>query len=69
MSWTTREAEGALKEVAGEYVLEESGGDTRVTYRLSVDLAVSVPSPLRRQGEKRIVKTALEGLKRRVEEG
>ena len=69
MSWTTREADGALKEVAGEYVLEESEGDTRVTYRLSVDLAVSVPSLLRRQGEKRIVKTALEGLKRRVEEG
>ncbi|HUG88988.1 MAG TPA: SRPBCC family protein [Actinomycetota bacterium] len=69
MSWTTREAQGALKEVAGEYVLEESGEDTRVTYRLALDLAVAVPSMLRRRGEKAIVKTALEGLKRRVEEG
>lgn len=69
MAWTTREAGGALRDVAGEYVLEGSEGGTRVTYRLAVDLAVAVPSMLRRQGEKRIVKTALEGLKRRVEEG
>lgn len=69
MSWTTREAGGALKDVAGEYVLEASDGGTHVTYRLAVELAVAVPSLLRKQGEKRIVRTALEGLKRRVEEG
>lgn len=69
MSWTTRRAEGALKDVTGEYALEDEDGDTRVTYRLALDLAVAVPSIMRRQGEKRIVKTALEGLKRRVEEG
>lgn len=69
MSWTTREAEGALKDVEGAYVLEEVEEGTHVTYRLAVDLAVAVPSMLRRQAEKRIVKAALEGLKRRVEEG
>jgi len=69
MSWTTREADGALRDVAGEYVLEDEDGDTRVTYRLAVELAMAVPSMLRRRGERAIVKTALEGLKRRVEEG
>jgi len=69
MSWTTVEASGALKDVQGEYVLEGSGDTTRVTYRMSAELSMPVPGLLRRQGEKRVVKTALEGLKRRVEEG
>lgn len=69
VSWTTREAEGALRDVSGEYVLEETPGGTLVTYRLAVDLAVPLPRLLRRQGERRVVRAALEGLKRRVEEG
>ena len=69
VSWTTREAEGAVRDVEGEYVLEPEGVGTRVTYRLAVELGVRVPGLVKRQGERQVVKTALEGLKRRVEEG
>jgi carbon monoxide dehydrogenase subunit G len=69
VSWTTVEASGALKDVQGEYVLEAQGDSTRVTYRMAAELAMPVPGIIRRQGEKRVVKTALEGLKKRVEEG
>ncbi len=69
VAWSTREASGSVKEIEGEYVLEESDAGTRVTYRLSVEPAVPLPGLVRRQAEKRIVRTALEGLKRRVEEG
>lgn len=69
VSWTTTRAEGAVRDVTGEYVLEEEGGATRVTYRLSVEPAVPVPGFLRRQGERRALRAGLEGLKRRVEEG
>lgn len=69
VSWTTREAEGAVKDVRGEYVLEEEDEGTMVTYRLTVELGVPVPGMLKRQGEKKVVSAALDGLKRRVEEG
>lgn len=69
VSWTTREADGAVRDVVGEYVLEQAGDGTRVTYRLAVELGVKVPGLVKRQGEKQVVRTALEGLKRRVEEG
>ena len=66
--WTTVEASGAVKDVQGEYVLEPLNGDTEVTYRLAVELGVKVPGFLKRQGDKRAIKTALEGLKKRVEQ-
>lgn len=65
--WTTVEASGAVRDVTGEYVLEALNGDTEVTYRLAVELGVKVPGFLKRQGDKRAITTALEGLKRRVE--
>lgn len=68
VSWSTVEASGAVKDVQGEYVLEPDGEGTEVTYRLEIELSMPVPGILRRQGEKRAVKTALDGLKRRVEE-
>jgi carbon monoxide dehydrogenase subunit G len=67
VSWTTVEASGALRDVQGEYVLEPLNGDTRVTYRLTVDLAVSVPGFVKRRADRTAIRTALEGLKRRVE--
>ena len=69
VSWTTLEAEGAVKDIRGEYVLEPDGDETLVTYRLELELSMPVPGLFRRQGEKRAVKTALDGLKRRVEGG
>ncbi|HEX9891611.1 MAG TPA: SRPBCC family protein [Actinomycetota bacterium] len=69
VSWTTEEAQGAVKDVSGGYELEEQDGTTSVTYRLAVETSMPLPGFLRRQAEKKIVKTALDGLKRRVEEG
>lgn len=69
VSWTTKEAGGAVKDIVGEYVLEADGDETEVTYRLAVELAMPVPGLMKRKGEKRVVKSALQGLKRRVEGG
>lgn len=70
LSWTTREIEGKIRDIRGEYILEELDEDeTKVTYRLAVDLAIKVPGILKKQGERQIIKTALENLKRRVEGG
>lgn len=68
LSWRTSEARGAVRDIWGEYLLTDLGdGTTKVTYRLSVDLGVLVPGFLRTQGAKRVIDTALEGLKERVE--
>jgi ribosome-associated toxin RatA of RatAB toxin-antitoxin module len=67
VSWTTAEASGAVRNIEGEYELEPLDGDTRVTYRLAVDLAVSLPGFLKRRADRTAIRTALEGLKRRVE--
>jgi ribosome-associated toxin RatA of RatAB toxin-antitoxin module len=67
VSWTTVEASGALRDLEGDYELERLDGDTRVTYRLAVDLAVSLPGFLKRRADRTAIRTALEGLKRRVE--
>ena len=67
--WTTSEASGAVKSVEGEYELDPLNGDTEVTYRLAVELAVSLPGFLKRRADKQAIRTALDGLKSRVEEG
>ena len=67
VSWTTTEANGAVRDVAGEYVLEPLNGDTEVTYRLAVEVAVPIPGFLKRRADRQAIATALEGLKRRVE--
>jgi carbon monoxide dehydrogenase subunit G len=70
VSWTTKEARGAVRDIRGEYLLNESGEDrTTVTYRLAVDLGVLVPGFVRTQGSQRVIENALERLKRRVERG
>ena len=70
VSWTTKEIEGGIKDIKGEYEVEALGDDeTKVTYRSSIDLAIPVPGFLRKQGEKQVVKQALDGLKKRVEQG
>jgi carbon monoxide dehydrogenase subunit G len=67
VSWTTKEASGAISDVQGEYVLEPLNGDTEVTYRLAVELNVPVPGFLKRRADRTAIRTALEGLKKRVE--
>lgn len=68
MSWVSTEARGAVSNITGEYLLSEvDDEETKVIYRLSVDLGVLLPGVVRTQGEKRVIDNALEGLKRRVE--
>ncbi|MBA3728671.1 MAG: SRPBCC family protein [Actinobacteria bacterium] len=69
VSWTSTDASGAVKGVEGEYELQPTAGGTMVSYRLSLDLAISLPGFLRRQAEKTIVTSALANLKTRVESG
>jgi uncharacterized membrane protein len=70
ISWDSIEAHGAVREVRGEYLLDDSAGDaTSVTYRLAVELGPLVPGFLRTEGARRVIENALERLKRRVEMG
>jgi carbon monoxide dehydrogenase subunit G len=67
LSWTTVEASGVVKDIEGEYVLEPVEGATRVTYRTTIDLSIPLMGFMKRQAEKMIISTALDGLKARVE--
>ena len=70
LSWTTKEARGAIRDIRGEYLLNQLEEDlTKVTYRLGVELGVLVPGFIRTEGAKRVIENALERLKRRVEMG
>jgi ribosome-associated toxin RatA of RatAB toxin-antitoxin module len=66
VSWTYRE--GTLEDLSGSYDLEPlDDDDTRVTYRLDVELGMPLPGLVKRQAAKQIVRSALNDLKRRVE--
>ena len=70
VSWTTEEASGTVKDIQGEYVLDANDdGTTQVTYRLTLELAISLPGFMKRRAEKQVIETALGGLKKRVEGG
>ena len=70
LSWVTTVARGAIRDIRGEYLLDElSESETKVTYRLGVEIGVLVPGFLRTEGAKRVIENALEKLKRRVEMG
>jgi uncharacterized membrane protein len=69
-SWTTTEIEGGIKDIEGQYALDELDEDeTKVTYSLSVELNMKVPGFVKKQGERQVIKNALDGLKKRVERG
>src|SRR5215208_4601204 len=56
LSWVTREARGAIRDIRGEYLLNElSESETKVTYRLGVEIGVLVPGFLRTEGAKRVI--------------
>jgi carbon monoxide dehydrogenase subunit G len=70
LSWVTTEARGSVSNISGEYLLTEiDDRETKVVYRLSVELGVLLPGFVRTQGARRVIENALEGLKRRVELG
>ena len=59
-----------MSDISGEYLLTEiDDRETKVVYRLNVELGVLLPGFVRSQGAKRVIENALEGLKRRVELG
>jgi ribosome-associated toxin RatA of RatAB toxin-antitoxin module len=71
MTWTTKSVdEGPIKDIQGEYELEELDEDeTDVTYRMTLELKTKLPGILMKRGEKMIIRNALDGLKKRVERG
>jgi len=66
VSWTLVKGQ-MQKSQQGSYSFAPSGGQTKVTYTLSVQLAIPLLGLLRRKAEKVIMDTALKELKRRVE--
>jgi carbon monoxide dehydrogenase subunit G len=66
--WHLAERGTMLTGMTGTYRLAEHGGETEVTYELAVDMRVPMIGMVKRKAEKRIIDTALKGLKRRVEE-
>jgi hypothetical protein len=58
------------RELDGQYELEpasDGSGRTDVSYELSIDLIMPIPGFVKRRAEARILKTALDELKERVE--
>jgi ribosome-associated toxin RatA of RatAB toxin-antitoxin module len=51
----------------GSYLLEPLGLDTKVTYKLEVELSIPMLGMFKRKAEKVIMDTALKELKKRVE--
>jgi uncharacterized membrane protein len=60
--------EGDVKDVGGEFVLEQADdGVTLATYRLTLDAGVWMPGPVRKVLTDQVMKGAVDDLKRRVE--
>src|SRR4051794_8946209 len=55
------------KRQEGSYTLEESGGRTEVTYKITIDTHLPLLGMFKRKAEKVILDTALKELKKRVE--
>jgi carbon monoxide dehydrogenase subunit G len=69
LTWTSTKAEGAAKSVQGEYGLKATDDGTHVRYSTKIEAAIPLPGFMKRQAERTIVDTALNGLKKRVEKG
>ncbi|TDC46112.1 SRPBCC family protein [Actinomadura sp. KC345] len=65
--WELVEAGSVVTGLHGSYTLDERDGTTEVTYELAVDVRVPLIGMVKRKGEKRIIDTALKGLKRHME--
>ena len=59
--------EGDVRAITGDYVLEETDGATRITYRLEIDAGVFVPGPIKRFLTETAMKTSVREVKARVE--
>ena len=62
--------EGDVREIGGEYVLEDLGdGTTLATYTLRIDPGVWLPGPLAKVLNDQVMRRSVEDLKARVENG
>lgn len=69
ISWRLMSGD-VMQRLDGEYEFAAIDGDpdsTQVTYDLNVDLAVQLPGFVKRRAETKIIHTALDELKQRVE--
>jgi carbon monoxide dehydrogenase subunit G len=65
--WHLAESGTMLTGMTGSYRLADHDGSTEVTYELAVDVRIPMIGMVKRKAERRIIETALRGLKRRVE--
>jgi hypothetical protein len=65
--WDLAKSGSVVSAMSGGYFLAEDGGQTMVTYELSVDVRIPMLGMLKRRAEKMIIDTALKGLKAQVE--
>ncbi|WP_026411689.1 SRPBCC family protein [Actinomadura oligospora] len=66
--WELVEPGAMVTGLHGAYALDDAGpGETLVTYELAVDVRIPMLGMIKRKGEKRIIDSALKGLRRRVE--
>ena len=66
VSWTLVSSQ-LMKRQEGSYTLSESGGQTEVTYAITIDTKMPLLGMMKRKAEKVILDTALKELKKRVE--
>ncbi|GAA2578212.1 SRPBCC family protein [Actinomadura fulvescens] len=65
--WELVEKGNVVTGLHGTYSLVEGDAETEVTYELAVDVRVPTIGMVKRKAEKRIIDSALKGLKRHVE--
>jgi ribosome-associated toxin RatA of RatAB toxin-antitoxin module len=66
VDWTMIEGK-SQKSQQGSYELAKDGSATKLTYDLTVEIAIPVPGLIRRRIQGKIVDTALKDLKKRAE--
>lgn len=67
VTWELVDKGSVVTGLHGSYRLDDAPGGTEVTYELAVDVRVPMIGMVKRKGEKRIIDSALKGLKRHVE--
>jgi carbon monoxide dehydrogenase subunit G len=67
VNWQLVGSSTVQKSQVGSYALAPTGGGTRVTYSLAVDIAMPMLGMFKRKAEKMIMDSALKELKKRVE--
>lgn len=67
VTWRLVERGSVVTGLHGSYTLDEEDGSTEVTYELAVDVRMPTIGMVKRKGEKRIIDSALKGLKHHVE--